>query len=111
MEDLQTYLLSVIPIFLVICWYRSRRPTKYPPGPLKLPLIGNLYNVAGSDLLQTFRDLRQRYGDVFSLYLGSHFVIVANGASTLREILTKNAEFTSDRPDISLFRIFKKRGK
>lgn len=111
MEDIQTYLLSGIPILLLLWWYRSRRPTKYPPGPFRLPLIGNLLNVAGSDILQSLRDLRQHYGDVFSLSLGRHHVIVVNGASTLREVLIKNAEFTSDRPDIPLFRIFRKRGK
>ena len=43
---------------------------KYPPGPTPLPVIGNLH-MMGMKPYETFRDMADKYGDVFSISLGT----------------------------------------
>lgn len=45
-----------------------KKPKKLPPGPISLPFIGGawaLYSPGG------LKKLRKKYGDIFSVYIGS----------------------------------------
>ena len=103
-------IILIVTILAILLWLRSRRPVTYPPGPVPIPIIGNIHSIASRDVLERFRDLRKKYGDVFSLSVGSFWVIVVNGPDTLRNLLVKRAEFTSDTPPIYLFNLFKNKG-
>ncbi|XP_046567705.1 cytochrome P450 2D26-like [Haliotis rubra] len=72
--------------FSLKLWLLTRRPPGLPPGPPLLPFLGNVLSM-GSDPRITFRRLRQRYGDIFSVYLFNKPLIVLNGYSTLREAI------------------------
>jgi len=89
-------------IVLLFLWVVFRQKMKYPPGPIPLPLVGNLLLIKKGDILKTFRDLRSKYGDVYSFRLGYHNAVVINGYDTKKEIFVKKGEETSDRPDIFL---------
>lgn len=102
--------LFIVLILIILLMVRLRRPKGCPPGPTPLPVIGNVYNLAKGDMVEVFRNLRQKYGDIFSLSLGPFWVIVVNGADNLRELLVKRAEFTSDRPQFYLVQIFDNKG-
>lgn len=105
--DLAILFISII---LIILWKRSRRPVNYPPGPPTIPIIGNIHNIATVDFLQRIRDLRKKYGDVFSLSVGSYWVIVVNGSTNLRELLVRRCEVTTDRPPLYMFNLAKNKG-
>lgn len=107
----QVFLLTFL-IILLLLWIKIQiqRPANLPPGPITFPLIGNLYNLAGGNLLRTMRNLRNKYGDIFSLSAGSHWVIVVNGTKLLRELLINRGELTSDRPQYYVFRQGKYKG-
>ena len=105
--DLAILFISII---LIILWKRSRRPVNYPPGPPTIPIIGNIHNIATVNFLQRIRDLRKKYGDVFSLSVGSYWVIVINGSTNLRELLVRRCEVTSDRPPLYMFNLAKNKG-
>jgi len=105
--DLAILFISII---LIILWKRSRRPVNYPPGPPTIPIIGNIHNIATVDFLQKMRDLRKKYGDVFSLSIGSYWVIVVNGSTNLRELLVRRCEVTTDRPPLYMFNLAKNKG-
>lgn len=62
------------------------------------------------DFLQTLRDLRKKYGDIYSLSLGKFWVVVVNGSENLRELLVKHAESTTDRPPFYMFQISNNKG-
>ena len=97
-----TFFMALLIIMLL--WIKSRRPKDYPPGPIPMPIIGNFYNLIKGNFFKTIRDLRQQHGDIISLSLGSHWVIIVNGIENLREILVKRGEATSDRPSFFVFR-------
>ncbi|CAC5400849.1 PLA2G [Mytilus coruscus] len=86
-------------------WIRCRRPNSYPPGPTPLPLIGNFYNISDGDFLRAVRDLRNKHGDIFSMSLGTYWVIVVNGADNIRELLNSRGEKMLDRPPIYILKL------
>ena len=51
---------------------------KYPPGPIPLPLVGNLH-LLGAKPYESFKKLARTYGDVMSFSFGSQRIIVING--------------------------------
>ena len=73
------------------------RKNNLPPGPRGLPLLGN---VLGLDLtrIETYRQLRKRYGDLVTIRLGTSTVILVNGYDTIVDALVKHADVFSDRP-------------
>ncbi|XP_046897326.1 cytochrome P450 2B4-like isoform X2 [Hypomesus transpacificus] len=76
-----------------------RRPVGFPPGPCPLPFIGNILQLSATNPLKDLERLSQRYGKIFSLYLGSGPVVVLTGTETIREALVTRAAEFSGRPD------------
>ena len=89
-------LLACIIAGLVIYLLKDKNG-KLPPGPRGLPLLGNLL---GLDLtkVDTYRMLRKRYGDIFTVALGPTKVVYINGYDNIVDALVKNADTFSDRP-------------
>ncbi|XP_029495169.1 cytochrome P450 2D15-like [Oncorhynchus nerka] len=87
-------------VFLLLFFFiRVRRPKNFPPGPRPLPILGNLLQLDPVNPLKDLERLKRRYGNVFSLYIGSQPVVVLNGLEAVREALvTRTAEF-SGRPN------------
>lgn len=69
-----------------------------PPGPPGWPIVGNLFDINSNTILQDIRRLRQKYGDIFKLRIGSQDIIVVNGYENLREVFVTRADDVSDRP-------------
>ena len=95
----------------------GRRAKDLPPGPPTIPLLGNLHQIplkqafikyASSYIisyiglkLMWFRltEWSKVYGPIFSLKLGDKTMVVVNDSSTVRELLDKRSNISSDRPD------------
>ncbi|XP_070493366.1 cytochrome P450 307a1-like [Chironomus tepperi] len=79
-----------------------------PPGPLPLPVIGNLALLGKYDVpFEGFSALSKIYGDVYSLTLGTIRCVVINNLETIKEVLNQNGAFFGGRPDFERFhRIF-----
>ncbi|KAH8649274.1 cytochrome P450 [Xylariales sp. PMI_506] len=69
-----------------------------PPGPPTLPIIGNVHQFPRSHVAEAFSAWARQYGDVFSLKLMNHTVIVLNTPSIVREVFTKHAITNTNRP-------------
>uniref|UniRef100_A0A8C6RL44 Cytochrome P450 2B1-like n=1 Tax=Nannospalax galili TaxID=1026970 RepID=A0A8C6RL44_NANGA len=82
-----------------------------PPGPRPLPILGNLLQMDRRGLLSSFMRIRQKYGDVFTVYLGPRPVVMLCGTEAIREALVDQAEDFSGRGTIAVVEpIFKDYG-
>ncbi|KAI7993595.1 Ferruginol synthase [Camellia lanceoleosa] len=67
-----------------------------PPGPIGLPLFGNLFEV-GPKPHESLAKLAEPYGPLISICLGSKTSVVASSPDVAREILQKHEEAFSGR--------------
>lgn len=74
----------------------------FPPGPRPLPLLGNLLQMDRGGLLKSFIQLREKYGDVFTVHLGPRPVVMLCGTDTIREALVGQAEAFSGRGTVAV---------
>ena len=110
----ELFSVGLIPLLLIFfiftfLWIRSRRPPDLPPGPVPLPVLGNLLYLLVGDLRKVSESLRKKYGSLFSLSLGPHWVIFVNGIDTLKDVFVKKEAYFSDRPDVYFFTHIKAR--
>ncbi|XP_031241663.1 cytochrome P450 2B1 [Mastomys coucha] len=83
----------------------------FPPGPRPLPLLGNLLQMDRRGLLNSFMQLREKYGDVFTIHLGPRPVVMLCGTDTIREALVGQAEAFAGRGTVAVVKqIFKEYG-
>nr|GMD67103.1 cytochrome P450 71A9-like [Ipomoea batatas] len=85
-------------IFVIKKKVRSAESKKLPPGPKKLPIIGNLHQIAGKSLHHSLHQLSQQYGEIMSLLLGSVPTLVVSSADAAREIFREHDLVFSGRP-------------
>ncbi|KAL5727873.1 hypothetical protein ACHQM5_001018 [Ranunculus cassubicifolius] len=94
-------ILLVLVIFPAIVFLRQRRESadmrKLPPGPPRLPLIGNLHQLR--DLPhRSLHQLSLKYGPLMFLQLGSKPTLVISSAGMVEEIFKNHDLIFSDRP-------------
>ncbi|KAM9632559.1 cytochrome P450 2B4-like [Trichechus inunguis] len=73
-----------------------------PPGPRPLPYLGNLLQMDRRGLLKSILRLREKYGDVFTVYLGLKPVVMLCGTDALRGALVDQAEAFSGRGQVAV---------
>ncbi|PWA39651.1 cytochrome P450 [Artemisia annua] len=74
---------------------------KLPPGPLKLPLIGNLFSLISREAPHyVLRNLAQKHGPLMHLQLGEISALVVSSRRVAKEILIKNDIAFANRPEI-----------
>ncbi|XP_028645826.1 cytochrome P450 2D10-like isoform X2 [Grammomys surdaster] len=97
-------IFTVIFILLVDLMYRRQRwNSRYPPGPVPWPLLGNLLQVDLDNMPYSLYKLHKRYGDVFSLQMASKPMVVINGLKSVQKVLVTCGEDTADRPAVPIF--------
>ncbi|SJL18346.1 related to cytochrome P450 CYP2 subfamily [Armillaria ostoyae] len=84
-----------------------RRRVTLPPGPKRLPLIGNLWNVprAADYPWRTYAKWATTYGDIFYLDIPGNPTVVINSAQAAADLLEKRSGNYSDRPDFTMMKL------
>ncbi|XP_075692239.1 cytochrome P450 2F3-like [Rhinoderma darwinii] len=87
--------------FVVLCFsfliLLQRRKSKLPPGPKALPFLGNLHQLDSKNLVKSLKELSDKYGPVYTIYLGSRPNVVLYGYKAVKEALVEQAENFSGR--------------
>ncbi|TRY81926.1 hypothetical protein DNTS_013389 [Danionella cerebrum] len=95
--------LCAITLILVALHGRRKYPGRsFPPGPQPWPLVGNLFQMERQIHLSLTK-LREQYGDVFQVKLGSMEVVVLSGYSTIKDALVRQADAFAGRPELFSF--------
>ncbi|MFS8027799.1 putative ferruginol synthase [Helianthus anomalus] len=97
MELLYFFLSSFFFLFLLHV-SEVHRKRRLPPGPLRLPIIGNLHQLLGPKPHKTLATLAKKHGPLMTIQLGSITTVVASTPDAAREILLRKDEVCSSRP-------------
>ncbi|KAK9922122.1 hypothetical protein M0R45_030602 [Rubus argutus] len=107
--SLFTSLASLV-ILGLLNWYWKKTSTstssndllRLPPGPWKLPLIGNLHQfaLAGSLPHHFLRDLANKYGPIMHLKTGQVSTVVISSPELAKQVLIHEAAAFSNRPTL-----------
>ena len=77
-------------VLLALHVKKYRQPKMFPPGPrFPFPLIGDGY-LMGTDLTRGFFNLREKYGDIVGMFLGTQRTVVLFNADTIIEAMAKD---------------------
>uniref|UniRef100_A0AC35GDI3 Cytochrome P450 n=1 Tax=Panagrolaimus sp. PS1159 TaxID=55785 RepID=A0AC35GDI3_9BILA len=97
---LAVIILSLFAIFLFHQFYWRRM--NLPPGPMPLPLIGNLFSTIDmGNIDNQLLELKKQYGNVLTIWIPKPTVIVG-GLEQLRTVFIKNGEKVANRPCIHI---------
>ncbi|KAI5432845.1 hypothetical protein KIW84_020232 [Lathyrus oleraceus] len=107
-----TLMASFLFLFLlfkiVTRWTTSKTSNpKLPPGPWRLPFIGNIHQIISSPMPHhSFKHLAQKYGPLMYLKLGEVPYVIVTSQEMAKEVMqTQDLNFC-DRPNLMLSTIF-----
>ncbi|XP_076958563.1 geraniol 8-hydroxylase-like [Bidens hawaiensis] len=90
------FLSSIIILFFLLHAIDLHRKRRQPPGPLGLPIIGNLLEL-GPKPHESLANLSKKHGPLMTIRLGRITSVVASTPDAAREILQRNDEACSGR--------------
>ena len=96
--SLVTYLMVFVAFIAFYSVRKARLWAKLPPGPPRLPLIGNMHQAPTSPLWLTFQGWVKQYGPLVGVDLGGTIMIIVGDYETARDLLDKRANIYSIRP-------------
>ncbi|XP_053243453.1 cytochrome P450 2J2-like [Podarcis raffonei] len=94
-ESLITLVLRKILRLMKLPWSRKR----YPPGPLRLPIIGGLWRFGFMLSLDTFMKLAKQYGNICTVWIGPIPAVILSGYKAVKEGLINHSDDFADRPE------------
>jgi cytochrome P450 family 2 subfamily K len=90
--------------FALMLKHKSKQFRKMPPGPVGVPLLGYLPFLDVNHLGKSFKKIGEKFGDVFSLKVGTELAVVLNSYEAIKKAFAMD-ELTS-RPNTFMFRFF-----
>lgn len=104
-SHIQQNLIVSVPLTLALLsivgwklWNRNVAPL--PPGPPRLPILGNLFDMPKEyDWLHCI-SLRSKFGPINSLTTLGQTIIILNSSSTITDLMEKRSSIYSDRPQM-----------
>ncbi|KAL0739771.1 hypothetical protein Bca4012_081284 [Brassica carinata] len=91
------FILSCFFIFITVRFVRSSsRSARLPPGPPRLPIIGNIHQI-GKLPHRSFADLSRTYGPIMHLKFGRLNTVIVSTPEAAREVLKTHDQTLSGR--------------
>ncbi|XP_054839180.1 cytochrome P450 2J5-like isoform X2 [Eublepharis macularius] len=102
-------LVALVVCLLIIYIINLHRSSKsYPPGPLRLPMIGGLWRLALKLPQKVFAKLAKQYGNIYTLWMGPIPMVILTGYQAVKEGLIHQSENFADRPQTPFIKVFTK---
>ncbi|KAJ6663684.1 hypothetical protein lerEdw1_009763 [Lerista edwardsae] len=79
-------------LLLLSTGQQLRQRRGMPPGPVPLPLVGNLLQIRRRAVYQSLMQIQEKYGPVYTLHLGARPVVILCGYEAVKEALVNQAE-------------------
>ncbi|NWJ11508.1 CP2J2 protein, partial [Crypturellus undulatus] len=109
--SIRTLLVFLVVFLLVADYMKRRKPKNFPPGPFSLPFLGNVFLMDFKDPLKAGEKLIEKYGNIYSMDLGSMSYISVNNFKMIKEVLVNQGENFLDRPQFPVdTELFNQRG-
>ncbi|KAL1803483.1 hypothetical protein DCAR_0935184 [Daucus carota subsp. sativus] len=94
-----TLFITLVTIILILFKKsRTSKPKNLPPGPWKLPILGNLHQVIGPLPHRGFKELAKKHGPIMHLQLGQVSLMVVSSSKVAAEALKTNDISLADKP-------------
>src|ERR1700744_552978 len=91
-------------VFLLVAWMANSilipKRKKLPPGPPRLPIIGNLHQAPQVNPWRTYQEWSKQYGPIFSLQYGLNTIIMLGTHKAAHDLLDKRSNIYSSRPRV-----------
>ncbi|GAM26301.1 hypothetical protein SAMD00019534_094760 [Acytostelium subglobosum LB1] len=89
-------LLTLVLIFSILLIIKYKRRADMPPGPMPLPIIGNLHQLSTAPHL-ALQKLSQIYGGAMTLYMGNIPTVIITDPDYIKEVIIQQSDNTTDR--------------
>ncbi|XP_006974087.1 cytochrome P450 2J4-like isoform X1 [Peromyscus maniculatus bairdii] len=94
----RTVLLAAVVFLFLSDYFRSRRPKNFPPGPRRLPFLGNIFQIDFKQPHLAVQQLVKKYGNVISLDVGIMSSVIISSLPLIKEAFTHLDENFISRP-------------
>ncbi|KAL1964789.1 hypothetical protein VTN77DRAFT_6656 [Rasamsonia byssochlamydoides] len=99
--NVSTFLTLLFIFGAALVWHSYIKPRPaLPPGPRKLPFIGNLHQTPNKSPWITYKKWHEKYGPIISLKYGQKTVISLGSYEVARDLLDKRSDIYSSRPQM-----------
>ncbi|XP_018429385.1 PREDICTED: cytochrome P450 2K1-like, partial [Nanorana parkeri] len=95
--------LSILYILNILYKCNNGNVKNFPPGPWAWPLIGNLHIIDLKKAHISYRELAKKYGEVFSVKMGTKQIVVLAGYEAVKDALVNYAEEFGGRGKTRIF--------
>ncbi|XP_054838531.1 cytochrome P450 2J2-like [Eublepharis macularius] len=99
MLGLRAILIALLVCLLILRYLKQMSSQRtYPPGLLRLPIIGSIWRFAFYRSKDLHIELAKQYGNIYTIWLGPKPVIVLSGFEAVKEGLINHSKDFVDRP-------------
>uniref|UniRef100_A0A5S8I0Z2 unspecific monooxygenase n=1 Tax=Oryctolagus cuniculus TaxID=9986 RepID=A0A5S8I0Z2_RABIT len=92
MDPIVVLVLELCCLLLLSLWKQNSGRGKLPPGPTPFPIIGNILQIDAKNISKSLTKFSERYGPVFTVYLGMRPTVVLHGYEAVKEALVDLGE-------------------
>ncbi|EGN98959.1 hypothetical protein SERLA73DRAFT_181707 [Serpula lacrymans var. lacrymans S7.3] len=90
--------LAALGVYLIKRLFQAKSRLPLPPGPKGVPILGNIFEMPSEKAWLAFEKLSEKHGNLSSMNIFGHCLILVNSAAIAEELLDKRSVSYSDRP-------------